>query len=77
MGWPGHVAHRLWWGNLSAYDHLEDTNVDGRITLQQIFKKSDRGIGWTDLAEDEDRWRDFVKAIINLRDLNICWEFLD
>jgi len=26
-----------------------------------------RGMDWTDLAQDRDRWRDLVNAIISLR----------
>jgi len=48
--------------------HLEIPGVDGRIILIWIFWKWDvRGMGWIDLAQDKDRWRTIVKAIINLR----------
>jgi hypothetical protein len=29
----------FWWGNLRERVHLEDTGVDGRIILKQIFRK--------------------------------------
>ena len=42
MRWAGHVAlmgasrdvYRIWWGNLSEGDHLEDSAVDGKIILR-------------------------------------------
>jgi hypothetical protein len=45
--WAGHVAHmrerggpkRLWRGDLSERNNLEDLDVDGRIILKLIFKK--------------------------------------
>jgi hypothetical protein len=47
MTWAGHVtlmAERkayagFWWGKLRERDHLEDTDVDGRIILRWIFRK--------------------------------------
>jgi hypothetical protein len=29
----------FWWGNLKERDHLEDSDVDGRIILRWIFRK--------------------------------------
>jgi hypothetical protein len=49
---------------------LEDQGVDERIILKWIFRKWDGGIGgmdWIDLAQDSDRWRALVNAIMNLR----------
>jgi hypothetical protein len=56
------------WGNLREGDHLEDRDVDGRILLKWILKKWDVGTGWIHLAEDKDRWRALVNAVINLRE---------
>jgi hypothetical protein len=54
MRWAGHVAcicgrgvYR--WGNLRERDHLEDSNIDGRIILRWIFRKWDVG-AWTGLS---------------------------
>jgi hypothetical protein len=42
--------------------------IDGRIILKRIIKKWDgRGMDWIDMAQDRDRWRALVSAVINLR----------
>jgi hypothetical protein len=46
---------------------LEDGGVDGRITLKWIFERLGGGVDWIDLAEDRDRWRALVNAVMNLR----------
>jgi len=45
---------------------LGDPGVDGR-TLRWIFRKWDvGGMDWIELAQDRDRWRALVKAVMNL-----------
>jgi len=44
-----------------------DPGVDGRIILRSIFRKWIGGTDWIDVAEDRDRWRAFVNAVMNLR----------
>jgi hypothetical protein len=45
---------------------LEDLDVDGRILLRWIFKKWDGCREWIDMAQNRDRWRALVNAVINV-----------
>jgi hypothetical protein len=64
----GRGATRFWWGDLREGDHLEDPGVDGRIILKWILIKRDGGgMDWIDMAQDSDRWRAVVNAVMNLR----------
>ena len=74
LRWAGHVEFvgiadlhtGFFWGNLRKRDYLEDPGLDGRIILRWIFRKWDRGMGWIDLAQDKDRWRTLVNAVMNI-----------
>jgi hypothetical protein len=59
----------FWWGNLRERSHLENPGVYGRIILRWIFRKWEVGLwtGWIELAQDRDRWRGLVKAVVNVR----------
>jgi hypothetical protein len=47
---------------------LGDPSIDGRIILRWIFRKWDvGGMDWIELAQDKDRWRALVNAIMNLQ----------
>jgi hypothetical protein len=62
----GEVHEVSWLGNLREGDHLEDAGVDWRVILKQIFENLDGGMDWIDLAQDKDRWRAVVNAVMNL-----------
>jgi len=62
----GGEERRFWWGNLRERDHLGNPGVDGRIILRWIFRKWDvGGMDWIELAQDRDRWRALVNAVMN------------
>jgi hypothetical protein len=57
----------FWWGKLRVGDHLKDPGID-RIILKWIFERLDGGsMDWIDLAQDRDRWRAIVNAVMNLQ----------
>ena len=45
---------------------MEDPGVDERI-LKWIFENWIWGMDWIDLAQETDRWRALVNAVMNLR----------
>jgi hypothetical protein len=56
------------WGNLRERENLEDPRFDGRIMLRWIIQEMGYGnMDWIDLAQDRDRWRALVNAVMNLR----------
>jgi hypothetical protein len=57
--------YRILVGRLREGDHLGDPGVDGRIILKWLFKKWDGGMDWIELAQDRDRWRALVNAVMN------------
>ena len=57
-----------WWGNRREGDHWGDLGVDGWIILVWISRRWDVGyLYWIELAQDRDRWRTLVSAVMNLR----------
>jgi hypothetical protein len=54
------------WGDPREGDHLGDPGLYGRIILKCIFKTWDGGINWIHLAQNRDRWRAVVNAVMNL-----------
>jgi hypothetical protein len=61
------VRYRVWWENLREGDHLDDPGISGRIILKWIFEKWDGDMEKIDLAQERDRWRAVVNAVMNLR----------
>ena len=74
MRWAGHVACMgegngcigSCWRNRKEGDQWGDLGVDGRIILGWISRKWDLW-DWIGLAQDRDRWRTLVSAVMNLR----------
>ena len=59
-----------WWGNRREGDHWGDLGIDGWIILGWISRSWDVGCGymdWIGLAQDRDRWRTLVSAVMNLQ----------
>jgi len=64
----GEACTGFWWGNLRERDHWGDPGVDGRKILRWNFRKWDVGLwDWMELAEDRDRWRALMNAVMNHR----------
>jgi hypothetical protein len=55
-------------GKPEGKDHLEDQGVDGRTGSKRILRSLvGGGLEWIKLAQDRDRWRAVVNAVMNLR----------
>ena len=52
-------------GNMRERDHLKDLAFDGsKMDFQEV---GCGGMDWIDLAQDKDRWRVGVNAVMNFR----------
>jgi hypothetical protein len=63
----GELHTGFWWGNRRDRGHLEDPGVDGRIILRRLFRIGLGAIHWIDLAQNRDRWRALVNAVMILQ----------
>jgi hypothetical protein len=63
----GRGVYRILVWRPEGRNHLGDPGVDGRIISKWILKTWDRGMDWTELAQDRDRWRVLVNTVMNLR----------
>jgi hypothetical protein len=61
------VYTKFWGGNLRERDRLQAPGVEEWIILRRIFRKWEGGMDWVDLAQDRDKWRALVNAVMNLR----------
>jgi hypothetical protein len=60
----------FWWESLKERDKLKDQGVDGRMGSKWILGRLVGGVEWIHLAQDRDRWRAVVNAVMNLRVLS-------
>jgi hypothetical protein len=59
---------RFWWESPKEGDHLEDQGVAGRMGSKwTLGRLAGGGVEWIHLAQDRDRWRAVVNAVMNLR----------
>jgi hypothetical protein len=58
----------FWWGSPKERDHLEDQGVGGKMGSEWILGRLVcGGVDWIRLAQDRDRWRAVVSALMNLQ----------
>jgi len=56
------------WGNLRERDHLGRSRRRWENNIKMDFQEVGCGrMDWIDLAQDRDRWRALVNAVMNLR----------
>jgi hypothetical protein len=57
---------RFWWESPKERDHWEDQGEGGKTGLEWTLGRLAWGGGWSRLAQDRDRWRAVVSAVMNL-----------
>jgi hypothetical protein len=63
----GEVYTDFWWGNMRERDHLKDPNLDGRVILRGYSRRGIEGKELIDMAQDRNRRRAIVNAVMNFR----------
>jgi hypothetical protein len=60
---------KVWWESPKERDHLEDQGRGGKMGSEWILGRLawGGGVDWIRLAQDRDRWRAVVSAVMNLR----------
>jgi hypothetical protein len=75
MRWAGHVARmgegrNMYWvlvWKAEGKNHLKDQGVDGQLGKWTLARLVGGCVEWIHLAQDRDRWRALVNAVMNLR----------
>jgi hypothetical protein len=60
-------VHKALVGKPEGKSHSEDQGVDGRMGSEWILGRLAGGMDWIRLAQDRDRWRAVVNAVMNLQ----------
>jgi len=64
----GEACTDFWWGNLRERDHWGDPRRRWEDNIKIDLKEVGcGGMDWIELAQDRDRWRALVNAVMNLR----------
>ena len=76
MRWAGHVARMgireayagFWWGNLRGKRPLKKARRRWEDNINMDLQEVEcSGMDWIELADNRDRWRALVIAVMNLR----------
>jgi hypothetical protein len=71
------MCAKFWLESLKGKYHSEGQGVYVRIILKWILVKYDWGVDWINLAQDRNRWRALLIAVMSLWFPSIkCGEFL-
>jgi hypothetical protein len=64
----GGTCTGIWWESPKGKYHLKDQGVKGRMGSKWTFGRLvGGGVKWIHLAQDRDRWRAVVNAVMNLQ----------
>jgi hypothetical protein len=63
----GGKCTRFWWESPKERNYLKDQGVDGPMGLKWTLGGLVGGVEWIHLAQDRDRWRAVVNAVMNVR----------
>jgi hypothetical protein len=60
-------VYRILVGKPEEKDHLKDQGVGGKMGSKWTLGRLVGGLEWIHLAQERDRWRAVVNAVMNLR----------
>jgi hypothetical protein len=63
----GRNVYRVLVGKPEGKDYLKDQGIDGRMGSKWTLGRLVGSVEWIHLAQDRDRWRAVVNAVMNLR----------